>query len=137
MTRHKNILKKIIKSILKEEVEEITILKSKLTSINVKSKKRVVNIYIQIQILYVNLAMNANSKGYTNTRNEGYLFNLYNKRIDRGETYRSLMKKNFIGINLSYQNGKHIKEEYVIKERAQPELNLVRVLKNIFSKKRN
>lgn len=137
MTRHKNILKKIIESILKEEVEEITILKSKLTSINVKSKKRVVNIYIQIQILYVNLAMNANSKGYTNTRNERYLFNLYNKRIDRGETYRSLMKKNFIGINLSYQNGKHIKEEYVIKERAQPELNLVRVLKNIFSKKRN
>ncbi len=102
MTRHKNILKKIIKSILKEEVEEITILKSKLTSINVKSKKRVVNIYIQIQILYVNLAMNANSKGYTKTRNEGYLFNLYNKKIDRGETYRSLMKKNFIGINLSY-----------------------------------
>ncbi len=51
ITKHQNILKKIVESIL----EEITILNSELTSINVKSKKRVVDIYIQIKNLYVNL----------------------------------------------------------------------------------
>lgn len=114
MTQHKNILKRIIESILEEEIEEITILNSELTTINVKSKKRVVDIYIQIKSLYINLEMNANPKGYTNYRNGGYLFNIYNERIDRGENYVTLMKKDFIGINLSYQNGKHIKEEYAL-----------------------
>lgn len=86
MTKHKNILKRIVESILEEEIEEITILNSELTTINVKSKKRIVDIYIQIKNLYINLEMNANPKGYTNYSNGGYLFNIYNERIDKGET---------------------------------------------------
>lgn len=39
MITKQNILKKIIESILEEEIEEITILNSELTTINVKSKK--------------------------------------------------------------------------------------------------
>lgn len=79
-----------------------------------KSKKRVVDIYIQIRNLYINLELNAYPKEYTNTRNGGYLFNIYNERIERGENYVTLMKKDFIGINLSYQDGKNIKEEYAL-----------------------
>ncbi len=114
MLSHQNILKKIIESILEEEIEDLTVLNNELTIINVKSKRRIVDIYIQIKNLYVNVELNANPKEYTNIRNSSYLFTIYSEGIKKGETYFRLKEKEFVGINLTYHSGKNIKEEYYL-----------------------
>ena len=89
-----NILKKIIESILGEEIEEIKILNSEMTVVNVKSKKRIVDILVQIENRYIDVEMNNNEDEFINIRNGTYLFNMINESIDRGESYAKMLKMN-------------------------------------------
>lgn len=117
MLTNQEILKKLIESVLEEEIESIEVLNNELTVINVKSKKRVVDMYIRIKNMYMNLEMNANITEYTSIRNVSYMFNIFNEGINRGESYKTLLEKEFIGINISYQDGEKIKEEYKLQNK--------------------
>ena len=64
MVTKKNVLKKIIESVLEEEIEEITILNTELTVVNVKSKKRVVDIMLQVQNNFINVELNSSKEEY-------------------------------------------------------------------------
>ena len=113
-----NILKKIIESILDEEIEEIKILNSEMTVVNVKSKKRIVDILVQIENRYIDVEMNNNEDEFINIRNGTYLFNMINESIDRGESYAKMLKNEYIGINLTYHNGgSEIRNEYMLQKR--------------------
>lgn len=113
MLKHQVILKKIIESILGEEIESLRILNNELIVINVKSKKRVVDILLQIKNQYVNVEMNNNKEDYIHIRNRTYLFNMINESIGVGEDYVHLLKNEYIGINLTYHNGgEEIRNEY-------------------------
>ena len=117
MLSKKDILKKIIESVLEEEIGEIKILNSELSIVNVKSKKRVVDILVQIQNQYLNVEMNNNKGEYINLRNATYLFNVVNESISKGEDYTELLKNEYIGISLSYENGGHkIRNEYKLQD---------------------
>lgn len=117
MLTNQEILKKLIESVLEEEIESIEVLNNELTVINVKSKKRVVDMYIRIKNMYMNLEMNANITEYTSIRNVSYMFNIFNEGINRGESYKTLLEKEFIGINISYQDGEKIREEYKLQNK--------------------
>ncbi len=118
MLTKQNILKKIIESVLEEEIKEITILNNELTVINVKSKKRVVDILVRIKNQYIDVEMNNNQEEYIKIRNGTYLFNMINESIGKGETYAQILKNEYIGINLTYHNGgSEIRNEYLLQKR--------------------
>lgn len=106
MLTKQNVLKKIIESVLEEEIKEMKILNNELTVINIKSKKRVVDILVQIQNQYIDVEMNNNPEEYINIRNGTYLFNMINESIGKGGNYTKMLKNEYIGINLTYQKGK-------------------------------
>ena len=61
--------------------------------------------------------MNNNKGEYINLRNATYLFNVVNESISKGEDYVELLKNEYIGISLSYENGGHkIRNEYRLQD---------------------
>lgn len=118
MLTKQNVLKKIIESVLEEEIKEMKILNNELTVINIKSKKRVVDILVQIQNQYIDVEMNNNPEEYINIRNGTYLFNMINESIGKGGNYTKMLKNEYIGINLTYQKGgSEIRNEYKLQKR--------------------
>lgn len=122
MMRNQKILKAIIESILKIEIDEILILNSELPITYVRSKKRIVDLLIKSKDKYINVELNPSFKKEHVYRNLTYVFNIYSNKIQSGERYSSLMYSEFIGINLSYGlNKSKIKEEYKIQSNSNKE----------------
>ena len=122
MMRNQKILKAIIESILKIDIDEILILNSELPITYVRSKKRIVDLLVKSKDKYINVELNPSFKKEHVYRNLTYVFNIYSNKIQSGERYSSLMYSEFIGINLSYGlNKSKIKEEYKIQSNSNKE----------------
>lgn len=62
--------------------------------------------------------MNNNHEEYIHIRNGTYLFNMVNESIGKGGNYAKMLKNEYIGINLTYQNGgSEIYNEYMLQKR--------------------
>ena len=103
MVRNERVLRRLLEVILEIDIDEIILLDKEILPSRLMGKNRIVDLLVKSGNKMINVELNASKKYYHNYRNASYLFGIYNDAIDRSEEYETLVEKEFIGINLSYE----------------------------------
>ena len=97
---NKDILTKLLESILKVEINEIKYLNVERNSGNIYVKGKRFDLYLNTNIGKIQVEVNSETNKYIHPRNMGYICNTYARYILIGEEYEEDTK--IIQINLSY-----------------------------------
>ena len=84
---NKDILKKLLEHILKEEIEEITILPTERNNGNLKIKRKILDALLKTKNERIGLELNSNIESYVHPKNMAYIADMYASNILVGETY--------------------------------------------------
>ena len=101
---NKDILKKLLEHILKEEIKEITILPTERNNGNLKIKRKTLDVLLKIDNKQIGIELNANIEDYVHPRNMAYIADMYASHILVGEEYDE--ETLILQINLTYGIGK-------------------------------
>ena len=107
---NKDILKKLLEHILKEEIEEITILPTERNNGNLKIKRKTLDALLKTKNERIGIELNSNIESYVHPKNMAYISDMYASNILVGETYNE--DTLILQINLTFGLGKKDKESY-------------------------
>ena len=111
---NKDILEKVLETILKVKIEKIRFLNLERNVDNIKVKRKHLDLYLETDIGKIQVEVNTENPKYLNSRNMAYISDIYSHHILVGEEYSE--KTLIIQINMSYD----IKnEEYIRKYLVQ------------------
>ena len=111
---NKDILEKVLETILKVKIEKIRFLNLERNVDNIKVKRKHLDLYLETDIGKIQVEVNTENPKYLNSRNMAYISDIYSHHILVGEEYNE--KTLIIQINMSYD----IKnEEYIRKYLVQ------------------
>ena len=111
-----DLLKALLETILKIEIEKIEIKKTELLSGNINIKDKRVDAIIYTNNKKIEIEVNSENKEYLHSRNTAYICNMYQSHTLSGEYYNE--ETDIIQINLTWGLGKKEKEkrEYMIRD---------------------
>lgn len=95
------ILKCLLESILKVEINKIKIKNNERNVGNIKVKRKIVDAILSTNIGIIEIEVNSCIKKYTRARNMAYLADIYASDTLKGEDYKE--EKKYIQINLTYE----------------------------------
>ncbi len=98
--KNKDILRILLESILKVEINEINIKNQERNSTNIHIARKHLDAILKTNIGTIEIEVNSSEKGYVHPRNMAYLCDLYSHHTLVGENYDE--DTFFIQINLSY-----------------------------------
>ena len=109
------LLKALLETILKIEIDKIEIKKTELLSGNINIKDKRVDAIIYTNNKKIEIEVNSENKEYLHSRNTAYICNMYQSHTLSGEYYNE--ETDIIQINLTWGLGKKEKEkrEYMIR----------------------
>ncbi len=111
---NKDILEKVLETILKVKIDKIRFLNLERNVDNIKVKRKHLDLYLETDIGKIQVEVNTENPKYLNSRNMAYICDIYSHHILVGEEYNE--KTLIIQINMSYD----IKnEEYIRKYLVQ------------------
>ena len=113
---NKDILSKVLETILKIEVKEIRFLNLERNVDNVKIKRKHLDLYLETNIGKIQVEVNSGESKYVRPRNMSYLCDIYSHHTQKGKEYEEEVL--IIQINFSY--GLKYKE-YIRKNMVQDE----------------
>ena len=117
---NKDILKELLEHILKEKIDEITILPNERNTRNLKVKRKNFDVLIKSRNKQIGIELNANIEDYVHPRNMAYIADMYSAHTLVGEEYNEATL--ITQINLTYGLGKRDKEkirEYYIQDKER------------------
>lgn len=100
---NKDILKKLLEHILKEEIKEITILPTERNNRNLKIKRKTLDVLLKTEDKQIGIELNANIEDYVHPRNMAYIADMYASHILVGQEYTEEIL--ILQINLTYGLG--------------------------------
>ena len=111
-----DLLKALLETILKIEIDKIEIKKTELLSGNINIKDKRVDAIIYTNNKKIEIEVNSENKEYLHSRNTAYICNMYQAHTLSGEYYNE--ETDIIQINLTWGLGKKEKEkrEYMIRD---------------------
>ena len=98
--KNKDILKELLKSILKVEIKEVRYLNLERNTDNIKLKRKHVDLYLDTDIGKIQVEVNSQDLDYVKPRNTAYLCDIYSHYVEIGKEYDE--DTLIIQINLSY-----------------------------------
>ena len=111
-----DLLKALLETILKIEIDKIEIKKTELLSGNINIKDKRVDAIIYTNNKKIEIEVNSENKEYLHSRNTAYICNMYQSHTLSGEYYNE--ETDIIQINLTWGLGKKEKEKrkYMIRD---------------------
>ena len=100
---NKDILKKLLEHLLKEEIKEITILPTERNNRNLKIKRKTLDVLLKTEDKQIGIELNANIEDYVHPRNMAYLADMYASHILVGQEYTEEIL--ILQINLTFGIG--------------------------------
>lgn len=100
---NKDILKRLLEHILKEEIKEITILPTERNNRNLKIKRKTLDVLLKTEDKHIGIELNANIEDYVHPRNMAYIADMYASHTLVGQEYTEEIL--IIQINLTYGIG--------------------------------
>ncbi len=110
--KNKHILKALLESILKEEINHIEVLNTELLTGNVHLRAKRVDAHILTDIGIITIEVNGKEDQYTKIRNTSFVFNIYNNLVKVGKDYTDKIR--VIQINFSDGLRKEKKDSYYV-----------------------
>ncbi len=110
---NKDILKALLESILKVEIEEIEYLNLEKNQDNINIKRKHFDLHLKTNIGSIQVEVNGGIKPYTRNRNTAYICDTYSHEVLVGEEY--LEDRLIIQINFTYGLGKDEKSLRIYK----------------------
>ena len=99
--QNKHLLKGLLETILKTEIDKIELKPSELNSNNINLKRKYLDALIYVKGKKIGIEVNSNAEeNYLRPRNASFIFNIYSSHTIVGETYNE--DTDIIQINLSY-----------------------------------
>lgn len=99
--QNKHLLKGLLETILKTEIDKIELKPSELNSNNINIKRKYLDALIYVKGKKIGIEVNSNAEeNYLRPRNASFIFNIYSSHTIVGETYNE--DTDIIQINLSY-----------------------------------
>ena len=99
--QNKHLLKGLLETILKTEIDKIELKPSELNSNNINIKRKYLDALIYVKGKKIGIEVNSNAEeNYLRPRNASFIFNIYSSHTLVSETYDE--KTDIIQINLSY-----------------------------------
>lgn len=119
--KNKNILKKLLETILKQEIKYINIKNVELSVKKMDVKRKSVDVYLESLNKKIEIEVNTSLELYIYPRNMSYISNIYSSHTLRNDSYDE--KTDIIQINLNYnQKNKRIYNEYMMRDLNEEEL---------------
>lgn len=113
--KNKDILKKLLETILKQEIKYINIKNVKLSVKGMDVKRKSVDVYLESLNKKIEIEVNTSLESYIHPRNMSYISNIYSSHTLRNDSYDE--KTDIIQINLNYnQKNKRIYNEYMMRD---------------------
>lgn len=112
--KNKDILKKLLETILKQEIKYINIKNVELSVKGMDVKRKSVDVYLEGLNKKIEIEVNTSLESYIHPRNMSYISNIYSSHTLRNDSYDE--KTDIIQINLNYnQKNKRIYNEYMMR----------------------
>lgn len=113
--KNKDILKKLLETILKQEIKYINIKNVELSVKEMDVKRKSVDVYLESLNKKIEIEVNTSLESYIHPRNMSYISNIYSSHTLRNDSYDE--KTDIIQINLNYnQKNKRIYNEYMMRD---------------------
>ena len=113
--KNKDILKKLLETILKQEIKYINIKNVELSVKGMDVKRKSVDVYLESLNKKIEIEVNTSLESYIHPRNMSYISNIYSSHTLRNDSYDE--KTDIIQINLNYnQKNKRIYNEYMMRD---------------------
>ena len=113
--KNKDILKKLLETILKQEIKYINIKNVELSVKGMDVKRKSVDVYLESLNKKIEIEVNTSLESYIHPRNMSYISNIYSSHNLRNDSYDE--KTDIIQINLNYnQKNKRIYNEYMMRD---------------------
>ena len=113
--KNKDILKKLLETILKQEIKYINIKNVELSVKGMDVKRKSVDVYLESLNKKIEIEVNTSLESYIHPRNMSYISNIYSSHTLRNASYDE--KTDIIQINLNYnQKNKRIYNEYMMRD---------------------
>ena len=84
---NKDILTKLLESILKVKIEEIKYLNLERNTDNIKLKRKHLDLNLKTNIGYIEVEVNTSTENYVKPRNFSYICDIYSHSTLKGESY--------------------------------------------------
>ena len=114
MSENKDILGKVLETILKKEIKDFKILNNELNKSKINEKGRKVDLLIETEEEYIDIEVNSAYNSHILNRNFGYGCQIYCTSIKKGEKNKKYKKVYVINLNWN-KNKKYDKEDSYIK----------------------
>ena len=108
-----DLLKALLETILKIEIDKIEIKKTKLLSGNINIKDKRVDAIVHTGNKKIEIEINSQNKDYLHTRSTAYICNIYQSNASVGETYNE--NTDIIQVNLTWGIGRNNDEMKIYK----------------------
>lgn len=119
--KNKDIFKKLLETILKQEIKYINIKNVELSVKKMDVKRKSVDVYLESLNKKIEIEVNTSLELYIYPRNMSYISNIYSSHTLRNDSYDE--KTDIIQINLNYnQKNKRIYNEYMMRDLNEEEL---------------
>ena len=113
--KNKDILKKLLETILKQEIKYINIKNVELSVKGMDVKRKSVDVYLEGLNKKIEIEVNTSLESYIHPRNMSYISNIYSSHTLRNDSYDE--KTDIIQTNLNYnQKNKRIYNEYMMRD---------------------
>lgn len=113
--KNKDILKKLLETILKQEIKYINIKNVELNVKGMDVKRKSADVYLESLNKKIEIEVNTSLESYIHPRNMSYISNIYSSHTLRNDSYDE--KTDIIQINLNYnQKNKRIYNEYMMRD---------------------
>lgn len=123
--KNKDILKKLLETILKQEIKYINIKNVELSVKGMDVKRKSVDVYLESLNKKIEIEVNTSLESYIHPRNMSYISNIYSSHTLRNDSYDE--KTDIIQINLNYnQKNKRIYNEYMMRDLNEEELKKIK-----------
>ena len=108
-----DLLKALLETILKIEIDKIEIKKTELLSGNINIKDKRVDAIVHTRNKKIEIEINSQNKDYLHTRSTAYICNIYQSNASVGETYNE--NTDIIQVNLTWGLGRNNDEMKIYK----------------------
>lgn len=118
MQENKEILIRILETILEKEIEDIVYLNPELIKKNVKEKTKILDLYLKTKDDYIDVEANSNYNAYIKRRNLIYGFQLCSRLIPSGTDYKDIKGIKMINLNYNKKGEEAIIKNYLRDDRG-------------------
>lgn len=113
MSENKDILIKVLETILDKKITSLKYLNNELNKSNEKEKGKRLDLYVETNDEYIDIEVNTNYNQYIIKRNIGYGCQIYCTSMKKGEEYASFKRTRIINLIWNKKNNKAITYSYM------------------------